>query len=199
VPPRRRRLRLNVIAVLSACLLALAAPPAEAGCPDEAGVTYPFATWGDFSPYALAEGGAFEGSPTWSGTGTLTLENDPFLLAGPGLWSMRLQGRQAITSPVLCVSREHPYLRFVTRASDRESRLVLEVLWTDERVGKEKVLEEHPADHWQIWRPSKIVPLGNALPMGSGKVHYVRLRFSLKDGEGDWLVDDVFLDPIKRG
>jgi hypothetical protein len=97
------------------------------------------------------------------------------------------------------VSGDHPYLRFVARALDWESRLVLEVLWTDQGVYKEKVLEEHPADLWQLWWPSKVVPLGGALPTDEGEEHHLRLRFKLKDGRGDWLVDDVFVDPIKRG
>jgi hypothetical protein len=194
--PRRRR-RLSITALFAACAVGIAAPTAVAACPEEGATGQPFAPWDDFGTYALASGGSFE-SLTWSGSGSPARapENDPFMLAGSGLWSMRLRGQQAISSPVLCVSGEHPYLRFVV---DRESRLVLEVLWTDEGVYKEKVLEEHPADHWQAWGPSKRVPLGGALPTDSGEEHQLRLRFKLKDGQGDWLVDDVFVDPVKRG
>ena len=159
-----------------------------------------FERWGDRGDYTLAAGGSFEGALSWAPTGSpsLVAENDPFALAGPGRTSVALTGRQAITSPLVCVSGSHPYLRFVARAKDSTSRLVLEVLWNDKGVYKEKVLEEHPADLWRRWAPSKIVPLGNALPTGSGEVHQVRLRFRLKDGFGAWLVDDVFVDPFKK-
>ena len=181
--------------------LATTAAAASAACPPPAPTSQPFAPWGDRASYTLAGGGAFEDALSWTvqGTPTLALENDPFQLGGPGATSVRLTGRQAITSPVLCVSADHPYLRFVGRARDRYTRLVLEVLWSDKGVYKEKVLEEHPADLWQRWAPSKIVPLGGALPTGSGELHEIRLRFKLKDGVGDWLVDDLFIDPVKRG
>jgi hypothetical protein len=197
---RRRCARLAFgIALMVGALLASAAT-ATAACPD-APTSRPFAAWGDAADYVLAPGGAFEGSLSWTvkGAPTLVAENSPFQLGGLGATSVRLTGRQAITSPELCVTAVHPYLRFMGRARDRSSRLVLEVLWYDKGVYKEKVLEEHPADLWQRWAPSKVVPLGGALPTGSDEIHQVRLRFKLKDGVGDWLVDDLFVDPVKRG
>jgi hypothetical protein len=186
--------------VLAVATLGLFAEAASAACPT-ATASQPFARWGDRADYALAPGGSFEGTLSWAATGSPSLfaENDPFGLAGPGTTSVALTGRQSITSPVVCVSGSHPYLRFVARARDRTSRLVLELLWSDQGVYKEKVLEEHPADLWRRWAPSKIVPLAGALPVDSGEVHEVRLRFKLKDGAGDWLVDDLFVDPVKRG
>lgn len=192
--------RLVSVTVPALTTLGIVAATASAACPS-APASQVFARWGDGADYALAAGGSFEGALPWAPTGSpsLVAENDPFALAGAGNTSVALQARQAITSPVVCVSGSHPYLRFVARARDAESRLVLEVLWNDNGVDKEKVLEEHPADLWRRWAPSKIVPLGNALPTGSGEVHYVRLRFKLKDGIGDWLVDDLFVDPVGRG
>ncbi len=194
--------RLLVTAVLvAAAVLGLGTGTAHASCPSDAKGHPTFARWGDKARYVLAEGGSFEQALGWSAVGepSLVAENNPFRLAGKGSFSARLTDGQSLTSPVVCVSGNQPYLRFVARALDRASRLVLEVLWTDMGVAKEKVLEEHPADLWQAWGPSKIVPLGTALPTGSGEVHQVRLRFSLKDGVGSWLIDDVFIDPIKRG
>lgn len=149
----------------------------------------------------MAAGGRFESSLTWDHVGTpvLVQPNNPFDLSGAGETSVRLRAGDAITSPTVCVSELHPYMRFVARALDKASRLEISVLWTDDGVRKDKVLEELPADLYQVWGPSKLVPLGLALPTGNGEAHEVRLRFRLKDGFGDWLVDDVYVDPAGRG
>jgi hypothetical protein len=192
--------RLRTLALLATGAIAAFPGAAGAACQDFP-TSQPFAQWGDDAQYSLMSGGSFEGSLSWTGTGSPSLaqENDPFNLSGTGTTSARLRGRQAITSPPVCITAAQPYMRFVARALDKKSRLVLEVLWNDKSVYKEKVLEEHPADLWGSWGPSKIVQLGKALPTGSGEIHEVRLRFSLKDRLGEWLVDDVFIDPYKRG
>jgi hypothetical protein len=180
-------------------LAALPAAATAAECPDTPSAPV-FALFGDTALYSLAPGGDFERSLAWAATGTPTLveRNDPFFLSGPDKTTVRLRGRDTITSPPICVDALRPTLRFVGRALDRGSRLVLEVLWHDAGVFKQDVLEEHPADLWSQWLPSKVVPLGAALPTGDGEVHEVRLRFRLKDAAGEWLVDDVFIDPYRR-
>ena len=198
MPPRTPRLAL----LMTTAVLALAALPsaaAAAECPAEPATTA-FARFGDPALYALVPGGSFEGALTWAAFGDAALvgRNEPFFLSGPGTSSVRLRGKGSIVSPVVCVDALRPTLRFVARALDDDSRLVLEVLWNDAGVHKRSVLEEHPSDLWRQWAPSKVVPLGTALPTGAGEVHDVRLRFSLKDGDGEWLVDDVFIDPYRR-
>jgi hypothetical protein len=200
--PRKlsRGKRLATLTAIAAGALATAPGAALAACPDLP-TSQPFALWGDAANYSLAPGGNFEGSLTWARTGapTLVAPSNPFVLSGPGLRSVRLRGQDSITSPTVCVSDIHPYMRFVARAQDTTSRLVLEVLWTDDGVNKVDVLEEHQADEYQVWKPSKLVPLGTKLPTGSKGAHEVRLRLKLKDGAGSWLVDDVFIDPASRG
>jgi hypothetical protein len=197
----RTPFRLARIVLTTALALAAlpAAPAAAAGCPPVPGTTA-FAPFGDQADYVLAPGGSFEGSLRWFATGqpALVEANEPFMLSGPGSTSLRLRGRDAVVSPPVCVDAQRPTLRFVTRALDADSRLVLEVLWYDDGAVRRKVLEEHPADLWREWAPSKVVPLGAALPTDEGEVHQVLLRFSLKDGAGEWLVDDVFIDPYRR-
>lgn len=201
--PRKlsRTKRLATLTALAAGALATAPGAALAAtCPDLP-TSKPFTAWADTADYSLAPGGNFEGSLTWakSGSPTLVAPSNPFALSGAGKTSVRLQGTQSITSPTVCVSDIHPYMRFVAQAQDRTSRLALEVLWNDEGVNKVKVLDEHPADLYQVWGPSKLVPLGNALPTDEGQAHQVQLRLKLKDGVGSWLVDDVFIDPAGRG
>jgi hypothetical protein len=196
-PSRLARIVLTTALALAA--LPAAGASAATGCPPVPS-TPAFAPFGDPAGYTLAPGGSFENSLRWLATGqpTLVEGNEPFMLSGHGSRSVRLRGRDAIVSPPICVDALRPTMRFVTRALDAESRLVLEVLWYDAGAIRRKVLEEHPADGWREWAPSKVVPLGAALPTDEGEVHQVLLRFSLKDGAGEWLVDDVFIDPYRR-
>jgi hypothetical protein len=196
---RQHRRRLTGATLLWICVLVVAGSAAEAKCKLPA-TTQAFAQWGDDSSYVLANGGSFEEKLKWDGTHppVLTLENNPFLLAGPGQWSMRLTGSQELTSPSLCVNTLHPHLRFVARAVDPHSRLIVEALWKHRGDRAEQVLDEHASGMWQVWAPSNLVPLATALP-SSTKDYRVRLRFRLMGGVGDWLIDDVFIDPVKRG
>jgi hypothetical protein len=196
VSNRRRQRRLLAFTVLWGCVLATVGSVAEGACPIPT-PTYPFAPWGDTTPYVLAKDGSFEDKSPWRGTATRVPENNPFQLAGPGQRSMRVQGDQVLVSPVLCVNDKRPYLRFVARALDPESWLVVEVLWKERGEEMELVLDEHSAALYQVWGPSNFVPLATAMTLDKKKEN-VRLRFTLKGGVGDWLVDDVFVDPIKR-
>ena len=139
---RRRQRRLLAFTVLWACAFAIVGSTAEGACPIPK-PTYPFLEhWADPTPYVLAKDGSFEDKSPWRGTATTVQENNPFLLAGPGQRSMRLQGDQTLTSPVLCVNDKRPYLRFVARALDRQSQLVIEALWKERGEDKELVLDD---------------------------------------------------------
>ena len=180
-------------------LFAIVGSTAEGACPTPQ-PTYPFAPWGDFAPYVLMEDGSFEKKTPWRGTATTVQENDPFELAGPGKQSMRLRGDQTLTSPVLCVNDTLPHFRFVARALDQNRRRS----WSSRSCGRSGAttrswsLERAPANLFQAWGPSRLVPLATAMSIEKKKEN-VRLRFRLKDAAGDWLVDDVFVDPVKRG
>lgn len=198
---KRRHLRAAGIAALTSITLAAvsAAPAAAAECPEQP-VKQAFAQWGDTRDYFLAPGGGFEGALSWASVGApaITLVNEPFNLSGPGLSSLHLKGAQTATTPVLCISQDHHVMRFVGKAQDKTSRLAVEVLWNDSGVAKSDVVGELQADLYQAWKPSEAVPLGDQLPFSAGQVHEGRLRFKLKDGRGDWLVDSVFVDPYVR-
>jgi hypothetical protein len=173
---------------------------AGASCPRQQ-TTQAFATWGDAAAYALVVGGAFE-SLTWSVTGTAALapENEPFGIAGGGVSSVRLASGDSVTSPVLCLSRDHPHLRFLARATEPRSRLRLVVSY-DEGKGRAHTvtLTDQLGDRYAAWAPSPDVDLKKVLP-AEGAVRNVRLRFSVGGTQpGSWLVDAVFVDPVMRG
>jgi hypothetical protein len=200
VTVRRHQRRLVAFLVLWTGFFAIVGSTAEGACPTPQ-PTYPFAQWGDLAPYVLAEDGSFEKKPRWRGTATTVQENDPFELAGPGKQSMRLRGDQTLTSPVLCLNDTLPHFRFVARALDQAqtSQLVVELLWKERGDDKELVLEpRHKADSFQAWAPSGRLPFASAMSIDKKKEN-VRLRFRVEDAARGWLVDDVFVDPVKRG
>lgn len=181
--------------------VALAALPAAAGayCPDQT-LVQPFAEWGDDASYVAVPGGTFAGAFTWEAAGSPTLvsESNPFALDAADATSAQLEGGDGMTSPPLCVSRWHPHMRFSAHAvAQRGARLKLDVLWTDDH-GKPKVAALTNADGrpFKSWHLSKELKLGKALPKGE-LVRDVRVRFTALTGS--WVVDDVYVDPVKRG
>ncbi len=158
-----------------------------------------FAQWGDTDLYALAPGGDFESTLGWKGTGDARLykENDPFNLSGPGATSVYLEGAATVTSPAICVDETRPFLRYMTRAiwKGNQTKIRVEALWTDADGPKSLLLDEMSLKGYTEWGPSPQVPLGAKLPLKGVDSLNVQLRFSLANATGDWLVDNVFIDP----
>uniref|UniRef100_UPI0035630337 hypothetical protein n=1 Tax=Paraconexibacter sp. TaxID=2949640 RepID=UPI0035630337 len=158
-----------------------------------------FSQWKDPDLYSLAPGGAFEGDTGWMRTGDATLhpENNPFGLSGPGSRSLRLRGGGQATSPPVCVSDRHPFLRFTVHAlgNGKPKDLRIEALWDDENGSNTALLATENSKKFKDWKPSNKIPLGSELPLKTGQPLHVRLKFSLGDSDGDWLVDDVYIDP----
>jgi hypothetical protein len=71
-------------------------------------------------------------------------------------------------------------------------------LWTDD-AGKAKQTDlGDDNDTASSWAPSRIIDFKDAVPRGDGARH-VRLRFWVDGKSGAWLLDDVYVDPHKRG
>lgn len=200
MPSAWKSSRARRILPIVAVLVLAGTAPASAGVCVQAPSIRAFLPWGDYDYYSLVPGGNFAGALTWTKTGAPVLyaQNNPFNLSGAGTTSVRLRKAEAITSPAVCVDAAHPHLRFVARALDSTSRLVTEALWLDRGVWRTTVLGEQPASAHRNWAPSRIVGLGSLLPTSDGRSYQVKLRFRLRDNVGDWLVDDVFVDPAAR-
>lgn len=197
MPPMLPRLaRLAVTTALAlAALPAAAASAAECAPQPSAPV---FTAFGDLNAYHLAPGGSFEDGLDWarSGAASLAAESEPFALAGLGhAQSVRLLKGARITTPKLCVTRLEPHLRFVARATPGSGQLDVEVRVYD---GAGAVVDSSsgsisPSSHL-TWRPSRFVHLKTD-SFADGESGHVDVRFS---SQGDWLVDDVFIDPTRR-
>jgi len=193
----RKAVRFVQAATVIVVALALPAVATAGTCPEQS-ATQAFSRFGDSSPYALISGGRFEGSLSWSRQyyAGLVWENNSYALSGSGSSSVRLRDYDTVTTPTFCVSASVPHMRFVARALNNDSKLDVHVLWTD-RYGHyhEDEIAEIDDYGYSRWAPSPQVPLGTYLPTGYGASYNVRLRFSMDDKDGGWLIDDVYVDP----
>lgn len=174
------------------------APPRV--CP-EVGTTRAFGPWGDDADYAEMPGGSFEDGLTWTQTGSpeLVAAGNPLEVNGVSSTAVLLRAADSITSPSICIDETYPTLRFVLRGMDPSSKLKLDVLWTGENGRPEQTrLDDHDAKQYGAWGLSRIVRLRDAVPRGEA-VRDIRLRFSVKGATGAWLLDDVYIDPFRRG
>jgi hypothetical protein len=170
-----------------------AAPGTAAAAECEYGPVSPvFAQFGDSADYYLAPGGDFE-SLTWSSWGGASLVTgvNPFALAG-GERSLKLDQGETVRSPLICVSRDTPHMRFVAKGDD--GQLDVEVRsYKAGRVTDSSSGGISPSDHRQ-WRASRNVDL-KVDGLGYGEVGAVTVTFR---SQGEWLIDDVFIDPYRR-
>jgi hypothetical protein len=179
---------------------ALAGDEPTAGCPVVPTVQ-PFAPWQDLGDYFLApDGGLENGAAGWDlSAGTSVVEgNEPFQAAGAGdRMSLNLPSDGSATTAPVCIGIEHRTMRFFTRATGA-GVLQVDAVYA-KRTDREKSVRLASIPAGSTWAPTPIVPMvvneiapayANALP--------VSLRFTVRGG-GTWQIDDVFVDPYRRG
>jgi hypothetical protein len=189
VPRKLSRMR-RLLTSSGVAVAALAAAPAVADACEFGPTSRAFAPFGDGNDYYLAPGGDFE-SLTWSSVGEPALVSDvnPFALAG-GTRSLELEPWEGVTSPEMCVSRKTPHLRFVAKG---EGMLFVSVrMWAPGRVTSVSFTLS-PRQH-EEWAPSKLVKLWTS---GLAEDETALATVSFRSF-GDWLIDDVFVDPYRR-
>ena len=193
----RRGLGLALLVILGAlAILALPGPAhAAGGCPDQP-LDRTFRPWLDPAWYAQAPNGGFEsGASGWSlQRGAAVVDgNEPFHVGGSGdASSLALPpGGSATTAPV-CIGVEHPTLRFFARnTGDPLSVLTVSV------VVRGHTLPVGLVTARSEWAPTPVVPVVVNLLSLLGD-QQVAFRFSAGNG-GEWTIDDVYVDPYKKG
>jgi hypothetical protein len=198
----RRGHGLTLLVILGALtILALPRPAHAAGCADQP-LDRTFRPWLDPAWYTPAPNGGLE-----SGASGWTLEhgaavvdgNEPFHVGGSGdASSLALPpGASATTAPV-CIGVEHPTVRFFARnTGDASSLLTVSVVF-DDALGQRRSLPVGVVAAGSEWAPTPVVPVVvNVLSvLGDQQVAF---HFAAADGGGEWTIDDVYIDPYKKG
>ena len=201
--------RSSLVSLLSAALLAVAASPALAASTATsttstatAGCTTPYLTsalaaFGDWRSYFLAPGGDFESrSRGWTLTGgaTTSTGSGPLRL-GAAAQSLRLPPGATATSPTFCVDLNYPTFRFFSTKGN--APLSVDVIYP--AMGTKKPNATTVKGGATSWTLAKDVDLRPTIVTKDAGWRLVQLRYVAATGaNGDWLVDDVLIDPRMR-
>jgi hypothetical protein len=196
--------RSSFVSLLAGSALALMASPAHAATTitTTAGCTTPatapmLSRLGDWRSYFLAPGGSFEANTqSWRLTGGATTSTGSSPLAlGTHARSLRLPAGATATSPVFCVDLNYPTLRFFSAKGN--APLSVDVLYPVLAAQKPKAATIKGGA--AAWTLSADVSLRPTLVTKDAGWRLVQLRFVAGTGAtGDWLVDDVLIDPKMR-
>lgn len=197
----RRGLGLALLVILGAlAILALPGPAHASGCPEQP-LDRTFRPWLDPAWYAQAPDGGFEsGASGWTLERAAVVDgNEPFRVGAAGdASSLALPaGASATTAPV-CIGVEHPTLRFFARnTGGATSALAVSVVFRD-ALGLRHTLPVGLVTAGADWAPTPVVPVVVNLLSLLGD-QQVAFRFAPADDRGEWTIDDVYVDPYKKG
>ena len=195
--------------VASVLLMFLAlAGPAHAGvlvstttsC-EEQTLEQPFLRWADPASYFLVRDGSFSArARAWrlAGGASVVAENQPYDSHGGAPAALRLDGGGSAVSSSMCVGILHPTTRFFVRNSgDPLGALRVDVLFED-AFGEVHELTIARVLSGPAWGPTLPMPLvANLLPLLPGSRTAIALRLAAEGGS--WEVDDVYVDPYRKG
>ena len=208
IPPRTATALAAVTAMLAAAPVAGAsdqAPDSNVSMgptPHSCGYTGTnvFAPWSDDRLYTLTPDGGFEnGADGWAlKDGAATADgNETFQVGGTAdHQSLALPAGSSATSPAFCVTKRDDVFRLFARTDGGDdARLKVEVVFTDadSRRDSVRVGKVHGDDAWDATHALPVV----LPPRARGKTD-ISLRFT-PIGDGNWQIDDIYLDPRLRG
>jgi hypothetical protein len=185
------------LALLAALVLALPGSAHAAGCPDQP-LARTFQPWLDPAWYAAAPDGGLEaGAEGWTlgGGAAVVAGNEPFHVGDRGdARSLSLPAGASATTPEICIGVEHPTIRFFARnTGSTSSALGVSVVF-----GERQSLPVGVIAAGDEWAPTPVVPvLVNLLSLLGDQ--QVAFRFTALDDRGEWTIDDVYVDPYKKG
>ena len=180
--------------------LAIASPASAAagGTPCAGNVSQPFAPWGDMNLYTPAPGGDLETGANWTlaGGAAIVPGSEPFSATSRlGSASLSLPAGASAVSPEICLTVNHPTFRFFAKAVQGDGASLRAEALADR---PSQVVALGALDGTTGWAPTAPLSTGasNLRLTPSGLVR-IRLRFTAD--QGDWQIDDIFVDPRKMG
>lgn len=190
--------------LLITALLALAVFAGSAQACSYSGAETVFSPWGDQRNYVLAPGGGFEaGGSGWQlNRGAVVVEgNESYYLNDAGdSKSLSLPAGSSAVSPPVCMAIDTPSFRLVARNSgDPSSRLRVEAVY--KLLGLLRTKTAGTLRGGPAWAPTQSISTVLTLSTLVGTLipSAIEIRFTPLDSSGQWQVDDVYIDPFRRG
>ncbi len=196
--PVRRSSRAKLVGVTAIALLAMAVFAAGAQACSYTDSQQVFSPWGDQRDYVLAPDGGFElGGSGWSlddGAAVAAGNESYYVNSADDGSSLSLPSGSTAVSPPICVGLDTPVFRmFALNGGDPSSRLRVSVVYDLPGQGEVSVSRKIRGDAaWLPTRPLRTV-LGLASLTGTMQVQITPL-----DSQGQWQVDDLYIDPFAR-
>lgn len=196
-----KRMSLHRLLIGSTVILAFllaAAPAARAdggGCEGQV-LEQPFLPWHDGAQYTLVgDGDLTGGAAGWDLDGAdLVADNEPWYVHGGSTpRALRLRAGDSATTPPMCVSLQHPTMRFFLRnRGGLLGALKVDVVMSNGLTLPVGVIPGLLGD--DDWNPSPtLLVVGNLLD------DEVAFRFTAIGLGGSYVIDDVYVDPYKKG
>jgi hypothetical protein len=156
-----------------------------------------FSQWNDNAYYQLApDGGLEEGGSGWTfsgGAGLIEGNESYYLNGGDDDTALDLPYGGVATSPKVCVDDTTPQFRLmVLNGGKKDTRLKVSVIY--EMPNNKNELKGFDVRAWGDWQPSDAVKLETK----NHEERVARISFTPKEKEGDWLIDDLYIDPFAR-
>ena len=175
--------------------------PSAVNCDDSA-ASKVFQPWLDGASYSLAPGGNAEGSTagwTFAGGAGVVSGNEPWKVGGSGAKTFSIPSGGSMTTAPVCVGLDNPTIRFFAR---RTGGSLLSTLAVSVRfqtlLGLTATLPIGVVPGLSSsWSPSlPMTVVANLLPLLPNDKTAVQFQFTPLLG-GSWLVDDVYVDPMR--
>jgi hypothetical protein len=190
-------------AVVVAGLAVPAASASRAGglglLPSCGATSHPFTPWGDSASYCSFPNLGFEsGKTAWTlgGSASIASANEPWHVSGAGTHALQLGPRATATSSSLPVSLLDPWIRLFAHSSGANGSLRVQVVFRGllgNVTGLLNIGTLSPSGY-SSWQPTQRVLSTLALPLLTTSAQVV---LTSQATQGNWQVDDVYLDPCK--
>jgi hypothetical protein len=190
--------------LLTTALLALVIFAGSAQACSYSGAEPVFSPWGDQRNYVLAPDGGFEaeGSGWQLNRGATVVDgNESYYLNGAeDSKSLSLPAGSSAVSPPVCMAIDTPSFRLVARnGGDPSSRLRVEAVY--KLLGLVRTKTAGTLSAGSAWAPTQSVSTVLTLStlVGTLTPSAIGIRFTPLDSSGQWQIDDVYIDPFRRG
>jgi len=196
--------RNRLATLLITALLALTVFAGTAQACSYSGAETVFSPWGDQRNYVLAPDGGFEaGGSGWQlNRDAVVVEgNESYYLNDAGdSKSLSLPAGSSVVSPPVCMAIDTPSFRLVARNSGNpSSQLRVEAVY--KLLGLVRTRTAGTLRAGSTWAPTQSVSTVLTLSTLVGTLipSAIEIRFTPLDSSGQWQIDDVYIDPFRRG